>query len=50
MTQKQNKRDLYIYEILKDFYFGLRETLVDRGHHVHLLILEGYLRKFPQED
>ncbi|TFG20495.1 MAG: hypothetical protein EU529_14825 [Promethearchaeota archaeon] len=46
----QNKRDLYIYKILKDFYYGLRKTLADKGHHDHLLLLEGYLREFPQED
>lgn len=50
MTQRQNKRDLYFYEILKDFYFGLRKTLVDKGHHDHLLLLESYLKKFPQDD
>lgn len=50
MSQKQNKRDKYIYEILKYCYFKKRETLIRRGHYSIIFNIEGILSNFPRED
>ena len=50
MSQKQNKRDQYIYEILKYCYYRKRENLITNGHYSMILYIENILSQFPRED
>ena len=50
MSQKQNKRDRYIFKILKYCYFRIRTQLIEKSHYSYLFNITGLLSQFPVED
>lgn len=50
MSQKQNKRDKYLFEILEYCYFRLRKELKENNHYSYILYKENLLSNFPAED
>ena len=50
ISQKQNKRDLYINEILKEFYYKERKVLAEKGYYGKPILIESVHTKFPIED